>query len=59
MNGLLCKSRIKMIPTLLFFKIRNAFLLSLRYGRNRSQQAFTCSNSKIETVEKGVKYVQS
>ena len=28
-------------------------------GKNTKQQTITCSNSTIETLEKGVKYVQS
>ena len=33
--------------------------IAVTLNKNQFQQTFTCSNSTIETLEKGLKYVQS
>ena len=44
---------------LILFQVVDCIELAERFMEGLAQLTFTCSNSTIETVEKGVKYVQS
>ena len=40
-------------------KVKHKSRLRIRKCKSRTQPAFTCSKLTIETIEQGVKYVQS
>ena len=51
----------KKIPTETIYQDRQIIIIDHKFIKSlfSTQQTFTCTKSTIETIEKGVKYVQS